>query len=185
MNTNLISKKYNFNAKQILCVNEIINNCALLNVTKKEHIAYILATTKHETGNTFLPIKEVGSSQYFIRKYFLNSKVAKWLGNVTPQDAAKYCGRGYVQITGKAMYQKISKLLNVDLVSTPDLALDPSLSSKIAIIGMRDGLFTGVNLSKYDNADGSFNSVQARKIINSLDDAALISSYYNDIISLI
>ena len=55
----------------------------------------------------------------------------KDLGNDQPGDGYKYRGRGYLQITGKDMYKRIGKEINVDLVSNPDLANDPQVAAKI------------------------------------------------------
>jgi len=52
------------------------------------------------------------------------------LGNGA-DDGYKYRGRGYFQITGKENYERMSKLINVDLVKNPDLVNDPQISEKI------------------------------------------------------
>lgn len=43
----------------------------------------------------------------------------KDLGNTQKGDGAKYLGRGFIQVTGKANYARLSKTLNKDLVSDP------------------------------------------------------------------
>ena len=141
--------------------------------------AYLLATVYHETAFTMTPISERGSYQY-LSKYD-TGRLAKILGN-TPEadgDGVLYKGRGDVQITGRANYAKFGKLLGVDLLNNPDLALDPNISAKIAVIGSRDGLFTGVGfrkkrpVGKYDEAS----YVRARAIINGTDCAVDIAKY--------
>jgi len=62
-------------------------------------------------------------------------------------DGWKYRGRGYCQITGRDNYAKFGKLLGIDLVGNPDLALQADVAAKIAVIEMRDGFFTGVDLA--------------------------------------
>ena len=52
------------------------------------------------------------------------------LGNGA-KEGYKYRGRGYFQITGKENYERMSKLVNVDLVKNPDLVNDPQISEKI------------------------------------------------------
>jgi predicted chitinase len=52
------------------------------------------------------------------------------LGNGA-NEGYKYRGRGYFQITGKENYERMSKLINVDLVKNPDLVNDPQISEKI------------------------------------------------------
>ena len=132
------------------------------------HVAYLLATIKHECADCWHPIEEFASGKAYEGR--------KDLGNTQRGDGVKYKGRGYVQITGRANYTKFSKLLDVDLLATPVLALEPQLSYFIASLGMQHGLFTGKKLSDYINPK-TCDYVNARKIINSLDKAELIATY--------
>ena len=56
----------------------------------------------------------------------------KNLGNNQPGDGPKFIGRGILQLTGRANYERMSKILNIDLVNNPELACDPKISTKIA-----------------------------------------------------
>jgi putative chitinase len=138
-------------------------------------IAYLLATIKWETMNTFAPIHEMGSLSYF-DKYEPGTEIGDRLGNTAAGDGFLYRGRGYVQITGRENYTHIGSLLGVDLVNNPDLALDPDTAYKIAADGMRHGWFTGRRLSQYMQANGSPDYINARRIINGLDHATDISA---------
>jgi predicted chitinase len=133
-------------------------------------VAYILATVKHETANTFLPIHEIGTATYFNRRYGPNTAVGKRLGNVNAGDGAKYAGRGYVQLTGRDNYEKMGKLLDVGLLEDPDMAMRPAIAYQIMMIGMQDGIFTGKKLHDYFFAD-ICDFVGARRIINGTDKA--------------
>lgn len=144
--------------------------CAALRVTKAPHIAYIMGTVSHECY--FAPITEIGSRQYFERYQGRTD-----LGNIQPGDGFKFRGRGFVQITGRRNYQIFSTLLGINLIGDPDLALDPAIAAQICVRGMRDGLFTSRNLSNYDRADGGFDFVGARAIVNGKDQDKLIASY--------
>jgi len=55
------------------------------------------------------------------------------MGNTAPDDGFKYRGRGIIQMTGKANYEKYGKMIGVDLVSNPDLASDPKVAAQLAI----------------------------------------------------
>jgi hypothetical protein len=74
-------------------------------------LAYILATVKHETADTFQPIHEYGSHAYFVRRYGSQTAIGKRLGNDTPEEGATYAGRGDAQITGESNYEKAEDAL--------------------------------------------------------------------------
>ncbi|WP_262296543.1 glycoside hydrolase family 19 protein [Microvirga sesbaniae] len=103
-----------------------------------EHLAYCLATVYHETPRTMQPIKELGGGTYFQRMYDIRGDrpaKAPELGNLTPGDGARFAGRGYVQLTGKANYARASKEVGFDLVATPDLAMQPGIAAVIMYWG--------------------------------------------------
>ncbi|ENW95798.1 hypothetical protein [Acinetobacter sp. NIPH 298] len=138
--------------------------------------AYMLATAWHETDRKMQPITEYGGIRYFDK--YDTGTLAKRLGN-TPAldgDGFKYRGRGYVQITGTDNYSRFSRLLNVDLLKKPDLALDPDIAIKITTIGMKNGAFTGKKLSDYIHQSKK-DYVGARRIINGTDKAQMIANY--------
>jgi predicted chitinase len=140
-------------------------------LTDKRWLAYMLATVYHETAKTFEPIEEVGQG---IRKpYGRKIKV-----NLKAYDLPDklYYGRGFVQLTWYDNYKKFGKLLGIDLLNQPELALKLDISIDILILGMTRGLFTGVGLDKYFNAEKE-DWVNARRIINGTDKAELIGLY--------
>lgn len=141
-------------------------------------VAYMLATVKHECADTWRPIVERGERHYF-DKYEPGTPVGRRLGNTAPGDGYRFRGRGYVQITGRANYARMSDILGEtagDLVATPSLALVPSVAYAIMSIGMRAGLFTGKALHDYCSGRES-DYVGARRIINGVDQAQLIAGY--------
>lgn len=83
-------------------------------------IAHFMAQIEHESAG-FKYLKELGSNKY-LDKYDTGA-LAKRLGN-TPEDdddGIKYCGRGYIQITGLFNYKELSKDTGIDFVTNPEL----------------------------------------------------------------
>lgn len=134
-------------------------------------VAYALATCLRETGPNLQPIREWGGRDYCIRMYGHR----KDLGNIVPEDGWTFRGGGDVQLTGRGNYAKLSPIVGVDLVKFPDKVLDPEVSFKIMSYGMVNGIFTGKKLAHYDKADGTFDYLNARRIINGLDHAQQIA----------
>ena len=54
------------------------------------------------------------------------------MGNDQPGDGAKYAGKGFIQLTGKANYAKYAKITGLDLVDQPELAAQPAHAARIA-----------------------------------------------------
>jgi hypothetical protein len=87
-----------------------------------------------------------------------------------------YYGRGLVQLTWDYNYERMEQILGVDLVSNPDLALQPDIASKIMFEGMQRGTFTGKKLSNYFGSTTT-DWRNARRIINGTDRAEEIAAY--------
>ena len=54
------------------------------------------------------------------------------MGNITPEDAGMYIGRGLIQLTGKDNYKTASDALNEDLLATPQLVEEPRYAALTA-----------------------------------------------------
>lgn len=142
-------------------------------------LAYVLATSYHETAFTMQPIHELGGPKYFFSRYDKDGdrpKVAAALGNTEKGDGVRFHGRGYVQLTGRTNYRKAGTLVGSNLVDNPDLALDPSVASKILFVGMETGLFTSKRFGDYFNTKIE-DWINARRIINGVDKAPQIAAY--------
>lgn len=141
------------------------------------HIAYALATAGHETAWSFQPVTE----GYYLAK----TDPPDYAGNTARvkrfQKTLRYYpyhGRGYVQLTWKKNYEKAGRILSMDMVNKPQLALDREGAYKTMTYGMHQGWFTGKKLTDYISDTGK-DYKNARKIINGLDKASLISGYAN------
>ena len=137
-------------------------------LTDLRWVAYMLATVKHECADKWVPLEEFSSGKQYEGR--------EDLGNTQPGDGPLFKGRGYVQITGRANYRKFSRLLNIDLINSPKLTLDPPTSYNIMSLGMRKGLFTGRDLGDYIH-DQICDYRNARRIINGLDQTDKITRY--------
>lgn len=163
----------------------LLDAAARHGVSDARHLAYALATCFHETARTMLPIREHGGAEYFRRIYDIRGQrpaKARELGNLEPGDGARYCGRGYVQITGRTNYERAGRKIGKDLVGAPDLALDPANAAAILYAGMAEGWFTGRKLADYFAA-GRDDATEARRIINGTDRAKEIAGYHRSFLA--
>ena len=135
------------------------------------YLAYALGTTHHETDKTMLPINEYGKGRG--RSY----------GKPHPKTKQTYFGRGYVQLTWYDNYLKAENKLGQPFTTKPELALDPKLAAEIMFTGMLEGWFTGKKFSSYISTGNYTQFREARRIINGMDKASLISEYAADYLS--
>jgi putative chitinase len=78
-----------------------------------------------KTWPSRFPTKEV-ADQYAHQPAKIAGKVYNGrMGNTSEEEAAKYFGRGLIQLTGKDNYERCGLAIGVDLLSDPALLLDP------------------------------------------------------------
>ncbi|MBL6448232.1 hypothetical protein JMN32_18100 [Fulvivirga sp. 29W222] len=154
---------------EITAENSASSNIALLISNWKTHgdgdkrkLAYILATVEGECGFRSKAEKKQVTAKTERQKELIRLQSRYW--------SSGYYGRGFVQITWKANYEKAKELTGVDVVTYPDKVLSPKVAATIAVKGMIDGMFTGKKLSHYFN-DKKTDWVKARAIINGSDHA--------------
>jgi hypothetical protein len=93
-------------------------------------------------------IVSAGPEAYFNKVY------GGRMGNTSPGDGYKYRGRGFIQITGKDMYNRVGKMIGEDLVSNPDSANKPEIAAKIIPAFFQLKLKEkNLNVEAYDNID--------------------------------
>jgi hypothetical protein len=138
-------------------------------------LAYMLATTYHETSQKMWPIEEYGKGS------------GQPYGKKDPQTGQTYYGRGYVQLTWRDNYHKSTERLGLkgdaDLEWHAQMALDPQIAADVMFIGMREGWFRTSDgrpetLYRYfnDTTDDPYN---AREIING--DKKTVPSWSNGV----
>jgi len=112
---------------------KLLNKMAIASGIKGRELEHFMAQASHETLD-FSKLEEIGSNNKFELKYGPNSKIGKRLGNDTKGDGAKFKGRGFLQLTGKYNYEKIGKMINLDLVSNPNtISKYPGVAAATAI----------------------------------------------------
>jgi putative chitinase len=105
-------------------------------LTDKEMVCVALATIRAETEG-FIPISEYVSSLNSTSNadpfnlYDPGTEIGDKLGNVQPGDGARFCGRGFVQLTGRDNYTRIGSEIHINLSASPGLANDPATAGKI------------------------------------------------------
>lgn len=133
-------------------------------------------------GNTELAQKYVGNPKNTLPEFLYGSDTAKGqaLGNILPGDGAKYIGRGYIQLTGRANYARYGKLLYEqkllssakELVDNPDLANDSTVGALIAVMYFVD------RVKVLQTDPGYFEAAVAAVGNNTSDIYQLKSGYY-------
>jgi putative chitinase len=144
--------------------------------------AYGLATAFGEVGRDMQPVREgftktEAEFRAYLKKHYWTMKSGKpgYARPVGPFQQV-YGGRGYVQLTWLANYQKAQDELGMPFVRNPDLALIPANAALIMRRGMEQGWFTGKKLADY-LTNQKTDYVNARRIINGTDRAREIAGY--------
>lgn len=164
--------KGSLSAIQVKGIEAILAEYHRLAINDLHKLAYILATAYHETAYRMYPVEEYGRGKNYA--YGRKIKMSR-LPYTTPDKL--YYGRGHVQLTWYENYQAMGKLLGVDLLNKPELALDLSISVQILFQGMIRGMFTGRKLADYFSATKR-DPYNARRIVNGIDKAVTIQKYY-------
>lgn len=123
------NKQHKIDLKDPETIAEYLRSKGIVNYLE---LAHMMAQIAHETGG-FKWMAELGGDSYF-SKY----DGRKDLGNVYPGDGARYKGRGFFQLTGRANYDYYGKRLGIDLIGNPSLASKPEIAADIAIQYWKD-----------------------------------------------
>jgi len=128
-------------------------------------LAYMLATTAHETSMEMQPIEEYGEGKGM--KY----------GSPDPETGQTYYGRGFVQTTWRENYARADKEIAeqfpgivTDCEHDADQQLDPRVAAATMFLGMEEGWFRSKDgkpetLERHFNEDDD-DPYGARNIIN-------------------
>lgn len=133
-------------------------------------LAYLLATTYHETARTMQPVRETlaGTDEQAFQRLRSHFGRVKSYFRLHPETGKSYFGRGLVQLTWDFNYKSMGKLLGIGstLFLTPSGALTSKLAVPIIFEGMIRGSFVpGHCLPRYFR-DGLAGWTEARAIVN-------------------
>lgn len=101
--------------------------CLEFNITAPVRLAAFLAQVGHESAG-FQYTREIWGPTRAQKRY----EGREDLGNTKPGDGSRFRGRGLIQITGRANYQKASVALGIDAVANPQLLEEPAMAARSA-----------------------------------------------------
>lgn len=123
-------------------LNQLPDTIAKFNINTSLRLAHFLSQCAHESGNFTITKENLNYSAerllVIFPKYFTQAtakgyehnpeKIANRVyasrmgnGNELSGDGYKYCGRGYIQLTGHDNYAAFDKVVDEDILSTPTL----------------------------------------------------------------
>jgi len=193
-------------------VGRILRNCVSTNIESPDQVAYILATAWQESrlGEWMTEsgwLSERSAERYAEKNYGPSGRDperARRNGNTEEGDGGRYMGRGYVQLTWKNNYERMSTVLidsgysytqdgvtygdgnngttEIDLVTNYNhVNRNKELAARILVLGMDGGEYVndGRGLDHYipeDSTATRSNFENARRIVNGSDKKALIAT---------
>lgn len=122
-------------------------------------VAYALATIAAESAG-FQPLVEMVSKYNTARDPFDRYEGRATLGNTVAGDGARYRGRGFVQLTGRANYRNYGQRIYQPLEDQPQLANDPAIAAQLL------ALFIADRAIKIDTALKALDFASARRAVN-------------------
>ena len=128
--------------------------------------------------------KGITREQFFSLVYGPTKRGANFLGNRTDEDGGKYYGRGFIQLTGRANYQRYQDLaaqngITIDIVNNPDsLDDDINVSAIIAALYIKDRVVDR-RLAAANDHPGFFLAARKAVGVNAGDGYAHKQEYYD------
>jgi hypothetical protein len=105
-------------------------------------LAAAIATARLETAGRFYPLREAfwdpAPDAWFETHYGYQTPSGRAMGNTEPGDGARYAGRGFIQLTGRAHYRQWGTRTGFPLEDEPDRALEPEVAASVLAAYFKD-----------------------------------------------
>lgn len=88
-------------------------------------LANFMGQCAHESGG-FRYMEEIASGRDYEGRADL--------GNTQPGDGVRYKGRGPIQLTGRANYRRVGRLIGIDLEAHPEIVSHPSIGLLVGCV---------------------------------------------------
>lgn len=133
-------------------------------ITTTQRIRMFIAQIGHESAQ-LLYTRELASGKAYEGR--------KDLGNINDGDGVKFKGRGLIQITGRANYEKLSASFDVDFISNPQLLEEPEWATRSACWwwkahGLNEIADTGDIIKATKRINGGLMGIEDRKRLYAL-----------------
>lgn len=135
-------------------------------------VSAFIAQIGHESGQ-LIYIRELWGPTHAQVGY----EGRKDLGNTATGDGFKFRGRGLIQVTGRANYQRCGDALGVDLINNPDLLAQPQYAAlSAAWFWSINGLNTLADTGDIQNIGSIINTGQKGRVPNGAADRQALYS---------
>ena len=111
-----------------------------------KELQHFMGQTAHESGG-FVYKRELASGEAYEGR-------VQSLGNTQAGDGVRFKGRGHIQITGRANYEKYGKMIGQDLINNPELAEDPEIANQLAVAYWKDRVRPKMGSAENPDFDG-------------------------------
>ncbi len=165
--------------EQVKGMDDLLGAIQAYPVVDLRHAAYILGGVYHEVGKRMVPVREGFAStdagaRAAVKSLFDRKIISR--NYALPVNGVSYYGRGRIQNTHLANYEKLQRRFGKPFVTQPDLLLDSKVDAEVTVAGHMEGIWTGKKLSDYISSTKA-DYVNARRIVNGTDRAAMIAGY--------
>lgn len=129
-------------------------------ITTPVRVAAFMAQVGHESGDLRHTVEIWGPTPQQ-QRYEPPSELANRLGNTESGDGARFKGRGLIQITGRFNYAQLSKALETDFLTKPELLEAPNMAVRSAC-----WWWSARNLNEMADANDQHNFRKMTRVIN-------------------